>query len=327
MNRRDASLALLALAAAPFSPLAFSQGKVWRVGILSPRSQGAFATDPFAGFLRGMRELGYVDGKNVNYELRFADGRYDRLPQLAAELVQRKVDVIVTGGTPATRAAQKATGTIPIVMGSASNPVDSGLVASLARPGANITGVSTMATDVGPKQLEMLLAAIPGKNRIAVLVNPGNPSHQSSLKNLQAAVQQAKVQLIVMEAQSVEEIERAFALMKQKNAQGLILAIDSLFIQQQVQIAALAKKAALPAIFASREFAEAGGLMSYGQSLAENYRRAAAYVDRILKGAKPADLPVEQPTAFELFVNISTAKAFGIKVPQTLLMRADKIVE
>ena len=262
-----------------------------------------------------MRELGYVEGKNLVIEWRFADGKIERLPDLAAELVRLKVDVIVTAGTPATSAAQKATTTVPIVIANQGDPVGSGFVASLARPGGNITGLSNVNVDVVPKQLEMLLGMVPKLSHVAVLVNPDNSAHASILKNVQAAARSAGVKIMSVEARSAQDIDNAFSMMTRQNARAVIVAHALFNNQQWRQIAELAAKHRLPSISARVEFVEAGGLMSYGQNLADQFRLAATYVDKIFKGAKPADLPVQQSTKFELVINRKTAKALGLTIP------------
>ncbi len=269
----------------------------------------------------------HVEGKNLEIEWRFADSGFQQLPDLAAELVRIRVDAIVSVGTAATSAAQKATATIPIVIATAPDPVGSGFVASLARPGGNITGLSNLATDIGPKHLQMLLTLVPKLSRVAILMNPANLSHIVTLKNVQAAAQKTNVKILPMEARTVPEIEQAFAAMVREKAGAVIMARDGLFSQQERQIAELAAKYRLPTISGSREFVEAGGLISYGQNNTENYRRAATFVDKIFKGAKPADLPVEQPTKFEFIINRKTAKALGLTIPQSLLISADKVIE
>ena len=304
------------------------QGKVWRIGFLSSRRRPDSSDLDFIGpFTQGMRDLGYVEGKNLLIEWRFADGKAERLPGLAAELVRLKVDVLVTQGSPAAGAAQKTTTTIPVVMGSVGDPVGSGFIKSLAHPGGNITGLSNINVDIAPKRLEMLRSMVPKLSRVAVLVNRANPNHTATLETIQAAAQKSGVKILPLAAQTTQEIEKAFSTMTRENAGAVIVAPDALFTQQRSQIADLTGKHRLPSIFASREFVEAGGLMSYGQNLADNFRRAAMYVDKIFKGAKPADLPVEQPMKFELFINGKTAKALGLKIPQSLLTSADKVIE
>jgi putative ABC transport system substrate-binding protein len=317
----------LSLLAAPLASPAQQQRKVWRVGFLSTRSRPVFLdADFYGGFPRGMRELGYVEGKNLVIEWRFANGNPENLSGLAAELARLKMDVIVTAGT-ATGAAQKATATIPIVMGAVGDPVGNGYVVSLARPGGNITGLSNLAADLRPKHLEMLLGVMPKLARVAVLVNAGRPDKPRTLEILQAAGQKTNVQILPVEVRTPEEIENAFSVMARERAGAIIVTLDPFFVQQRRQIAELAAKHRLPSIAAYREYVEAGGLMSYGQNQAESYRRAAVYVDKILKGAKPGDLPVEQPTILELFINGRTAKALGITIPQSILVRADRVIE
>ena len=329
MNARRKLLIALGAGAltVPFASFAQQQGKVWRVGFLSQVGRPeSLDSDSYGGFPRGMHQLGYVEGKNLVIEWRYADGKVERLPNLAAELVQLKVDAIVTAGAPATRAAQKATATIPIVMGSVGDPVGAGLVRSLAQPGGNITGISNLNQEIGPKRLEMLLSMVPKLARVAVLVNPDNTPVEL-LKQVQAAARKSNVKILPVNARTPQGIENAFSMMAQEKAGAVIVAQDPFFVQQVRQIAQLAAKHRLPSVAGIQEYVDAGGLMSYGQNRADNYRRAATYVDKILKGAKPADLPVEQPTTFELFINRKTAKALGLKIPQSLLISADKVIE
>jgi putative ABC transport system substrate-binding protein len=328
-NRRKLLVALGAgVLAVPLVSFAQQQGKVWRVGFLALRQVAILDSDSYYGpFRRGMSELGYVEGKNLVIEWRSADGKFESLPALAAELVKMKVDIIVTAGPQAVSAMQKATTTIPIVMVNPADPVRSGLVASLARPGGNITGLTSISQEISPKQLEMLLSMVPKLSRVAVLLNPSNSGHTATLKNIQAAAQRTGVTILSLEARTAQEIENTFSVMAQKKAGAVIVARDALFNQQVRELAALAVKYRMPSIHGVREYVEAGGLMSYGASLADNYRRAATYVDKILKGAKPADLPVEQPTKFELFINRKTAKALGLTIPESLLISVDKIIE
>jgi putative ABC transport system substrate-binding protein len=327
-NRRKLVIALGASAlTAPFGSFAQQQSKIWRVGFLTTRRIESLDSDDYGAFPRGMRELGYVEGKNLLIEWRSADGKSERLPGLAAELVQLKVDVIVAAGTPAISAAQRATATLPIVMGSVGDPVGSGFVQSLTRPGGNITGLSILTGDLGSKYLEMLLSMAPKLSRVAFLLNPDNASDRISLSNVQAAAQKLGIKFLPVEARTVQGIEHAFAMMGQQNAGGGVVGGDGYFVQQGGQIAELAVKKRLPSVSPYRGYVEAGGLMSYGSNVADSYRRAATYVDKILKGAKPADLPVEQPTKFELFINRKTAKALGLTIPQSLLISADKVIE
>jgi putative ABC transport system substrate-binding protein len=328
-NRRKLAIALGAgTLTIPFASIAQQQGKVWRVGFLALRQITISDTDYYYGpFRQGMRELGYIEGNNLFIEWRSAEGNPTRLPSLAAELVNLKVDVIVAPGTPATRAAQKATATIPIVMGSVGDPIASGFVKSLARPLGNITGTTNLAREVMLKQLEMLLSTVPKLSRVAVLVNPSNTANINGLMIVEAAGQKRNIKILRAEAQTPHEIDGAFSLMRQQNAGALIVSLDSFLQQQKLQIAELTEKYRLPSISLFRESAEAGVLMSYGPSLTETIRRTATYVDKIFKGAKPGDLPVEQPTKFEMIINGKTAKALGLKIPQSLLVMADKVIE
>jgi putative tryptophan/tyrosine transport system substrate-binding protein len=326
MNRRDTIFALVALGAAadPRASLAQQSGKVWRVGFLSPTS-ASLSSQHTRAFLKGMRELGYVEGRNLVVEWRFADGKLERLPDLAAELVQLKVDVIVTGGSPAISAAQKATSAMPIVMTSAGDPVRGGFVKSLARPGGNITGLSNMSGDIGAKLLDLLRSVVPKLSRVAMLT----PStiYGAISKSVQAAAQKAGVKTLMAEASTPQEIENAFSMMVREKADVVIVGSPTIFAQQHRQIAELALKYRMPSMFQDPVNVEVGGLMSYGQKITDIYLRSATYVDRIFKGAKPGDLPVEQPVSFELVVNLKTAKALGLTIPQTVLLRADEVIE
>ena len=327
-NRRKVVVAFGAsVLAAPFA-IAQQQGKVWRVGFLSQRHVDFVDSDYYYGpFRQGLRELGYVEGKNLIIEWRSAEGNNERLAGLAAELVNLKVDVIVTAGTPAISAAQKATTAIPIVMGNIGDPVGSGFVKSLARPASNITGLSSMAGDVYLKQIEMLLSMVPRLSRVAVLVNPSNMSNVKTSERVQTEGQKRGVKVLRGEAKTPQEIHNAFSMMRTQNADALIVFNDGLFQQQKAQIAELTGKHRLPAVAQDRIYVDTGVLMSYGPSLAEQSLRAATYVDKIFKGAKPADLPVEQPTKFELVINGKTAKTLGLAIPQSLLVSADKVIE
>ena len=328
-NRRNFLVALGAsVIAAPLSSFAQQRGKVWRVGILLSLNRPDSPVSGVIGpFLRGMSELGYVEGKNLVIEWRSAEGKSERLPGLAAELVQLRVDVIVTPSPQATSAAQKSSITIPIVMTNSDDPVGSGFAKSLARPGGNITGLSNITGDISPKHLEMLLRVAPKLSRVAVLVNPTNASLSTVLKSVQSAAQGTSTKILPVEARNAQEIEQAFFAMAREKVGAVIVARDVLFILQARQIAELAAKNRLPSIAQIREYVDAGGLMSYGQNRADNYRRVATYVDKILKGAKPGDLPIEQPTKFELVINGKTAKALGLTIPQSLLISADQLIE
>ncbi len=328
MNNRRKLLVTLgagALAfAAPPGSFGQQQGKVWRVGFLSPGA-GSLSSANADAFLKGMRELGYIEGRNLVVEWRFADGKLERLPALAAELVQLKVDVIVAGASPAISAAQKATTTIPIVMTSVGDPVRSGFVKSLARPGSNITGLSNMSSDIAAKFLDLLRSVVPKLSRVAMLT-PSTTYGELS-KSVQAAAKKAGVTTLMAEASTRQEIENAFSMMVREKADAVIVGSPTVFAQQHRQIAELALKYRMPSLFQDRVTVEAGGLMSYGQKFTDFYLLAATYVDKILKGSKPGDLPVEQPVSFELVVNLKTAKALGLTIPQSLLLRADEVIQ
>jgi putative ABC transport system substrate-binding protein len=325
MNRR-AFLCGLTLGTVA-APLAAAQQRAMPViGFLSPASPGAFA--PFvAAFHQGLNETGYVEGQNVAIEYRWAEGRVDRLPALATDLVGRKVDVILAGGPPAARAAKNATSTIPIVFHSGGDPVADGLVASLARPGGNLTGVSFRTDELMAKRLELLSELVPQAKAIALLVNPNAPNNKPMIRDVQEAARAKGVQLHVLKAGAEGKIAAAFASLVQLQAGALIVPTDPFFNSQREQLAALAARHAVPAIYSLREFAASGGLISYGASLTAVYRQDGIYVGKILKGAKPADLPVQQPTIFELVINLKTAKALGLTIPSAVLLRADHVIE
>jgi putative ABC transport system substrate-binding protein len=292
------------------------------IGILHSGSPG-----PLAPFQQGLSETGYVEGQNVAIEYRWAEGRYDRLSDLAADLVGHKVDVIVTsGGTPSARAAKNATSTIPIVFASGA-AIEYGLVAGLARPGGNLTGVSLLDIELTAKRLELLSELVPESKVIALLANPDNPAAERIIRDVQEAARVKGVQLPILKAGTEGEIDTAFATLIQLQAGALIVSVDPFFNTRREQLVALASRHAVPAIYEWREFAVAGGLISYGPSTASAYRQIGIYAGKILKGAKPADLPVQQPTTFELVVNLKTAKALALTVPQTLLARADEVIE
>ena len=329
MNRREL-LAILGAAAVawPLDVEAQQQRKVWRVGFLAiPERPAALGSSRYGAFSRGMRELGYVEGDNLVIEYRFADGKAERLSNMVAELLELKPDVLVVAGTPAVRAAQKATTRIPIVMAGASDPVGSGFVQSFVLPGGNITGVSNLSIDLSPKLVEMLLSIAPKLSRVAILVNPTNQSHAPVAASLQAAAQSVNLEIRAVEAETAQQIERAFANMSRQNAGAVIVVADAFFIQEGQQIAELARKHRMPSVFPFREQVDAGGLMSYGQHLADNFRRAATYVDKIFQGARPADLPVEESTKLELIINLRTAEALGVTIPPELLVLATEVIE
>jgi putative ABC transport system substrate-binding protein len=320
----------IGLALAPLGMAAAqSPAKGPRVGYLSPGS----SSDParlrrFEAFRDGLRELGYVEGRNIAIESRWADGKYERYPALTGDLIRSKVDVIVVVGGAATQAARQVTKTIPIVMSVVVDPVSSGLVASLARPGGNVTGITIMAPDLVGKQLELLKEAIPKLSRVALLWNPDNPGSAPQLRQAEAAARALAVRLQALEARNPQEIDNAFAAMTRERADAFLILADAILgLNQRKQIAELAAKARMPAVYGVTEYAEAGGLMVYGANLLDLERRAATYVDKILRGAKPADLPVEQPTKFELVINLKTAKALGLTIPQSILGRADEVIQ
>jgi len=303
-------------------------GKVYRVGYISPGS----SSDPlrlrrFEAFREGLRELGYVEGRNIVIEPRWAEGQYALYPALAADLVRLKAAVIVAVSGAATKAAKQVTGTIPIVMSAVIDPVGSGLVPSLARPGGNLTGTSIMANDLIGKQFELLREVVPKVSRMALLENPANPSHAAAISHAKVAARSLGVQLQLLEARDPQAIDRAFTAMTTEQAGALVVLPDPIFGDQMRQIAELAVQRRLPAIYGVSEYAEHGGLMAYSTNLLDLERRAATFVDKILKGAKPGDLPIEQPTKFELVINLKTAKALGFTIPQSLLLRADKVIE
>ncbi len=317
----------LSVVVVPLAAAAQPPPKVPRVGYLSIGS----ASDPRRialsdAFRQGLRGLGYIENRSINIEARFAEGSYDRLPELAAELVRLKVDIIVAYSTPATKAARDATRTIPIVMSAVVDPVATGLVASLGRPGGNVTGLSLMAPELIGKQMQLLTELVPRVSRVAVLWNPANPSNKPQLREAEAAARTLRVRLQPLEARDPNDFDSAFAAMTRERAGAVIVLVEGVFIDNRIQIARLAEKARLPAVYGIREHAEAGGLMFYGASPVDLNRRVATFIDKILKGAKPGDLPVEQPTKFEMVINLKTAKVLGLTIPQPVLIRADETI-
>src|SRR5215472_12911279 len=327
-RRRMRFLVILVLGflGAPLAPEAQPPTHVHRIGVLasSTREQDQGYMEPY--FLEGMRALGYVEGQNFVLEYRWAEGRYERLPDLAAELVRLKVDVLMVSTTPAALAAKQATTTIPIMMVGVADPVGSGLVASLARPGGNVTGLPSLSPELAGKQLEFLKAVRPTVSRVAILWNPANPVHALIVRAADVAAQALGVQLHPVEVRGPEAFDSAFAAMTSAHAGALFVVPDRIFRQHRRRLAELAAMSRLPTMYYVREYVEAGGLMSYGTNARDIYRRAATYVDKILKGTKPADLPVEQPMKFELVINLKTAEALGLTIPPTLLFQADEVI-
>jgi len=325
MKRRD--LLILGGALVAWPPAARAQLKAIPVIGYLGNTPGP-AVRLTAAFHQGLSETGYVEGQNVAIEYRWAEGHYDRLPALAAELVGRKVDVIVsTVGTPSALAAKNATSTIPIVFRGGGDPVGDGLVASLARPGGNLTGVILLADELTPKRLELLSELVPQARVIALLVNPNNATAERIIGDVQAAARVRGLQLHILKAASENEIDAAFASLVQLHAGALVVGADPFLSSRREQIVALASRHVVPAIYAWREFADSGGLISYGASLTAAFRQVGTYTGKILNGAKPADLPVQQPTTFELVINLKTAQALGLTVPQSILARADEVIE
>jgi putative ABC transport system substrate-binding protein len=300
--------------------------KIPRIGYLSPNSL-SFNPARIEAFRQGLRELGYVEGKNIVIEYRNTEGKLDRLPSLAAELVRLKVDIIVTTSPAPTRAAKEATSTIPIVFAQDGDPVASGFVASLARPGGNITGLSTLAPELSGKRLELLKEVVPKLSRVAVFGTSTTPSTAPTIKETELAAGAFKVQLQYLDVLEPKDIETAFRTATKGRADAVLVLAGPVVLFQRTQIAELALKSRLPAIYPQTEFTEAGGLMYYGANTPDMYRRAATYVDKILKGARPGDLPVEQPTKFELVINLKAAKQIGLTIPPTMLARADRVIK
>ena len=328
MNRLNAGLVLLiGLLVAPFATEAQQSGRVYRVGYLSTPTRES-VEHGLAAFLRTLRELGWIEGQNLIIEYRWAEGNVERLPALAAELVRYKVDVIVAPAGSAALAAKNATSSIPIVMIFASDPVEMGLVASLRRPGGNITGTTfTPGPEIFGKQLQILKEAVPHASRVAVLSNPADPSFALQVRQVEATARSLGIRLQHVEARGPEEFDSAFAAMARERADALLVTGTSTFLAHRTRLAELAVKGRLPTMHSFRESVEGGGLMAYAVNMADFVGRSAVYVDKILKGAKPADLPIEQPTKFELIINLKAAKALGITVPQALVLRADEVIQ
>ena len=312
---------------APHAAETQSTAKIGRIGYLTP----SLAANPHLheAFRQGLRDLGYVEGRNLVIEFRDAEGKHERLPALAAELVALRVDLIAAINTPAVLAAKQTTTTLPIVFAAVGDPVGSGLVTSLARPGGNVTGPSGFAPELGGKRLELLKQAVPGVSRVAVLWQPGafgERTEKDMLKGAEATARALGVRLQFVEARGPADFDRAFSDMTRARAGALTVLPSAMFLGERSRLVDLAAKNRLPAVYPPREYVDAGGLMSYGSNAADSFRRAATYVDKILKGAKPGDLPVEQPTKFELVINIKAAKALGLTIPDSLLKRADEVI-
>jgi putative ABC transport system substrate-binding protein len=316
----------LGILLAPIATHGQPKAKVYRIGFLG-NSTAALEANLVGPFRDGLRDLGYNEGQNVLIEYRWAEGKYERFPALIAELIAQKVDVIVTAGTPATLAVKKATASVPLVMVAVGDPVGTGIVASLARPGGNITGLTSIAADLEGKRLELLREVIPKLSHIAVLWNPASPFQVVAEKELQAAAQVLPTKVQSLGVRAAEEIEKAFAEIVRERPGALLVLADRLFLHNRARIVDFAAKHRLPGVHAYRELVEAGGLMSFGPSYAGMHRRAAYFVDRILRGTKPAELPVEQPATFELVLNLKAAKALGLTIPQSVLIRATEVIQ
>jgi putative tryptophan/tyrosine transport system substrate-binding protein len=325
MRRREFLGVLGGATAWPLAALAQQPGKLPTIGFLGANSAAA-QSELTAALTQRLRELGWIEGRTVAIEYRWAEGRSERLTELAAELVQLKVDVILTHNTPPVLAAKQATSVIPIVFATAADPVGTGIVASLARPGGNVTGLSTEATDLAGKRIELLREVVPGLHRLAILANPDNPYVALEVREAQAAARTLGLEVALFEIRRAEDIAPAFEGVKGR-AEALYILADALIFTHRLRINTLALGARLPTMHSLREYVEASGLISYGPNWTDQWRRAADYIDKILRGAKPADIPVEQPTRFNLIVNLTTAKALGLTIPETFLLRANELIE
>jgi putative ABC transport system substrate-binding protein len=326
MRRREFIHALGGAAAWPLGVRAQQAGKVWRIGMLETISPELNAAN-FDALRNELRYLGYIEGQNLTIEYRSADGQEERFPQLASELVRAKVDVIVTRGTPAAFAAKKATTTIPVVMAASGEPLASGVISGLARPGGNVTGLSAFTNELIPKRIELLNTAVSGIVRIAFLQNMSNPVAPSQWEELKSATRSLRIEPLLLDVRKSDDVVRAFDAAGVQRVNALAVGNDTVTHASRRQIVELAAQHRLPAIYATREFVDAGGLMAYSVSYSDLYRRAATYVDKIFKGARPADLPVEQPTKFDLVINLKTARALDLEIPDKLLALADEVIE
>jgi putative ABC transport system substrate-binding protein len=325
-NRRKLVIALGAGAlAAPIRSFAQQSAKTYRIGVLDAASASSRA-DRIEYLRGGLRDLGYLENKNLALEFRWAEGKYDRLPALAEELIRAKVDLLVTAGTPCTIAAGYATSTIPIVMVGVGDPIASGIVKSLARPAGNITGLAILSPELMSKRLELLIETQPRARQVAFLFNSNNPAHTNTYKFTDGIAKSRKIALQKFEARDMDEVKSAFTTMNSRSVSAVLVPVDTMYGANRAVIAVLAEQQRLPS-FGDVGFAEAGGMVGFGIVQSEMYRRIASYIDKILRGAKPANLPVEQPTRFETIVNIKTAKALGIKIPKSILVRADTVIE
>jgi putative ABC transport system substrate-binding protein len=329
MKRREFIAALGAAAASvPLVARAQQVGKVWRIGVLSGSARPTvLETSIFGGFLQGLRELGYVEGRDLIVEWRFAEAKPERYAEFAAELARLKVDLFLAGAAEAVRYLQQAGPQIPIVLALSTDPIGSGFATSLAHPGGNITGLANSMDDSAPKQLELLSATVPGLSRFGLLANSSSPNFASVAKNVTAAAQTKGVSLVTADVRTAEEFGNAFALLLRENVQAIMVGSNTMFYSSRQRIAEFTTSNRLPSMFGIREYVEAGGLMSYGESFRQFYRRAASYADRIIRGAKAGDLPIEQPNRFYFTINLKTAKAIGLELPASLLLRADEVIE
>jgi putative ABC transport system substrate-binding protein len=326
INRRAFLVTMVAaVVVAPLVAEAQHGRKLYRIGFLG-NSTAALESNLVAPWREGLRELGYVEGRDVVVEYRWAEGHYERFPALIEELLALKVDVIVTAGTPAALAVKRATATVPLVMVAVGDPVSTGLVTSLARPGGNVTGLVSIAPDLEGKRLELLREIVPKLSHVILLVNPANAFHVVSEKQVRAAARQLDLKVQFIGVREESEFDHAFDLITRERPGALIMLADRLFLHHRARIVEFAARHRLPAVYAYRELVEAGGLMSFGPSYPEMHRRAAYFVDKILKGVKPADLPVEQPSKFELVINLKTAKTLGLTIPSSVRVRADQLI-
>jgi putative ABC transport system substrate-binding protein len=324
MRRRDFITLLSAVAAWPLA--ASAEPKIPRIGFLG-NSTATLEANLVDAFREGLRELGYEEGRNIEIEFRWANGSYDKFPALVGELIADKVDVIVTAGTPASLAVKKATTIVPLVMVAVGDPIGTGLVPSLARPGGNLTGLSSIAPDLEGKRLQLLREVVPALSRVAMFVNSFNPFHISSMSQARTAAQAMGIKLQMHDIRKSEDLDAAFAAIRKERPDALLILADRVFLHNRQRIVDFAEEQRLPSVNAYKELVEGGGLMSYGPSYEDMHKRAAIYVDKILKGAKPADLPIEQPSKFTLIVNLKAAKALGLTVPPQLLGLSDQLIE